>query len=117
MTSIAYAKRALLKALRKRGITIVTIEYDGEGDNGQIGDILAFDAEKRAESPDEPCRLALYRGKAPSDYASLQRSARRLRVAAARALPRRLREQRRRATAPSASTWRSARCSSITTTA
>ena len=71
MSGISYAKRAILKALRERGIATVSIAYDGEGDSGQIGDIDAFDAKKKPVSTDQAIRLTLYRGKEPSDYASL----------------------------------------------
>ena len=71
MTAIVYAKRAMLKALRKCGIATVSIAYDGEGDSGQIRDIFAFDTEKRDVRTNDPVRLALYAGKAAADYASL----------------------------------------------
>jgi len=72
MTDIAYAKRALLKALRTRGITSVSIEYDGEGDSGQIDGILAWDAKDKPVDINQPVRLALYPGKPASDYGSLR---------------------------------------------
>ena len=72
MTGIAYAKRAMLRALRARGIATVTIEYDGEGDSGQIGDILACDAKQHPVDIERPVQLALYRGKAASEYDSLR---------------------------------------------
>jgi hypothetical protein len=34
-------RAALLAAAEKLGITAITIDYDGEGDEGQIGDIIA----------------------------------------------------------------------------
>jgi hypothetical protein len=71
MTDIAHAKRAMLQALRKRGIATVSIEYDGEGDSGQIGDIRALDTKERPVATNQPVRLALYRHKQPNDYASL----------------------------------------------
>jgi hypothetical protein len=74
MTGVTFAKRAILKTLRERGIVTVSIEYDGEGDSGQIGDILAFDARNRSVATNQPVRLALYRGRAPSDYGSLHQA-------------------------------------------
>src|SRR5262245_17777905 len=67
----AFAKRAILKALSARGIATVTIEYDGEGDSGQIEDILGFDAKDNRVALNEPVGLALYRGKQATAYASL----------------------------------------------
>ena len=63
MTGIAFAKRAMLWALSARGIASVTIAYDGEGDSGQVGDILAYDATQHPVDIERPVRLALYRGK------------------------------------------------------
>jgi hypothetical protein len=72
MTDIAYAKRAIVKALRTTGIATVTIEYDGEGDSGQIDGIAAWDAKEQPVAIDRPARVALYRGKPASDYTSLR---------------------------------------------
>ena len=72
MTAIVYAKRAILRALAARGIASVTIEYDGEGDSGQIDGILAYDSKEQPVAIDRPVRLALYRSKGTSDYASLR---------------------------------------------
>jgi hypothetical protein len=72
MTGIGFTKRAILKALSARGIASVTIEYDGGGDSGQIGDISAYDAKRRPVDIERPVQLALYRGKAASEYDSLR---------------------------------------------
>ena len=117
MTGIAFAKRAMLRALRARGIATVTIEYDGEGDSGQIGDILAYDAKQHPVDIERPVQLALYRGKAASEYDSLREALDDFAWLLLAHFHDGFVEQRRRASAPSASTWRSARWSSITMTA
>jgi hypothetical protein len=68
----AKAKRAVLRALRARGIALVEIAYDGEGDNGQIGHICAFSAKDKKVDIDQPVRLALYDGQKPTRYATLR---------------------------------------------
>jgi hypothetical protein len=72
MSGISDAKRAMLKALRARGIATASIEYDGEGDSGQIVGIFASDAEEKPVALDRPVRLAFCRDKAPRDYGSLR---------------------------------------------
>jgi hypothetical protein len=72
MPKFAKAKRAVLRALRARGIALVEIAYDGEGDNGQIGHICAFSAKDKKVDIDQPVRLALYDGQKPTRYASLR---------------------------------------------
>ena len=60
MTDIAYAKRAMLKALRTSGIATVSIAYDGEGDSGQIARNLCLrrqGAAGRHRSARPPCSL------------------------------------------------------------
>jgi hypothetical protein len=47
-------KRNLLKALAARRIAIVEINYDGEGDSGQIEDIVAVDAGNARVPLDRP---------------------------------------------------------------
>jgi hypothetical protein len=68
----AKAKRAVRRALRARGIALVEIPYDGEGDNGQIGYLCAFSAKDRQVDIDQPVRLALRDGEKPTRYASLR---------------------------------------------
>jgi hypothetical protein len=41
---LAPAKAVLLDALKASGIAVVTVEYDGEGDSGQVNNIVACDA-------------------------------------------------------------------------
>lgn len=67
----AKVKRRLLKALRARGIARVQIEYDGEGDSGQIGEITAHDARGKIVALNHPIRLALRDGERPTRYGSL----------------------------------------------
>ena len=45
--TLAHCKAAILPLLATAGIARVTIEYNGEGDEGQIHDIQAFDAQSR----------------------------------------------------------------------
>jgi len=44
-------KAALFDALAGAGITEVRIDFDGEGDSGQINDVAAFRGEEPAELP------------------------------------------------------------------
>ena len=44
-------KTAVFDALAAANITAVTVEFDGEGDNGQIGDISGFNGKLPAEFP------------------------------------------------------------------
>jgi hypothetical protein len=66
----AKAKRAVLRALRARSIARVEIEYDGEGDSGQIGGIHAYDAKNGPVGIDRPVKLALRNGQKPIRYGS-----------------------------------------------
>jgi hypothetical protein len=68
----ARAKCAVLRALRLRGIAVVEIEYDGEGDDGQIGAISAYDAQDQPVECTKPIRLALRSGAEFVRYASLR---------------------------------------------
>jgi hypothetical protein len=72
MTGFASAKRVILKVLRARAIATVTIAYDGEGDTGQIGDILACDAKQQPVDIEGPVRLPLYPGIPAREYDSLR---------------------------------------------
>jgi trans-2-enoyl-CoA reductase len=45
-------KRALFDALEAANITTVQVEFDGAGDSGQIGSVIAFRGEDRAELPE-----------------------------------------------------------------
>jgi hypothetical protein len=44
-------KRAVFDALAVANITRLIVEFDGEGDSGQIGDIAAFRGKERIEIP------------------------------------------------------------------
>src|SRR4051794_40786293 len=66
----AKAKRAVLKALRARGIATVEIEYDGEGDSGQIESIAARDVKGWPVRLNQPLSLALREGEETTRYGS-----------------------------------------------
>jgi hypothetical protein len=68
---LARAKRAILRALRARGIAEVEIVYDGQGDDGQIIHIYAYDAKNRQADLGRPVRLALREGITRVRYRSL----------------------------------------------
>lgn len=53
-------KADLLRRLKRLRIAEVEIAYNGEGDDGQIEDVLAFDKRGKAVSLDAKVRLALY---------------------------------------------------------
>ena len=44
-------KAIVFDALAAAGLTRVTVEFDGEGDSGQINDITAYTGESPAELP------------------------------------------------------------------
>ena len=64
-------KTTLCAALKAKGIAKVSIEYDGEGDSGQVNDIQAFDQKQQPVSLDDPFTLALHNPEEPTTYASL----------------------------------------------
>jgi hypothetical protein len=68
---LAYAKRVLLEALAARQIGTVLIEYDGECDSGQIGNIDARDAHDRPVALDAPVTIALREGQEAVTYCTL----------------------------------------------
>lgn len=43
-TTFEACKQAIIPILAAHGIARVTIDYNGEGDEGQVNDVLAFDA-------------------------------------------------------------------------
>lgn len=43
-TAFEACKQAIIPILAAHGIARVTIDYNGEGDEGQVNDVLAFDA-------------------------------------------------------------------------
>lgn len=47
---LAAAKTPLIDALKALGICKVIVDYDGEGDSGQINDIAAIDADEESVS-------------------------------------------------------------------
>lgn len=65
-------KALLCEALKARGITTVSIEYDGEGDSGQVNDIQAFDGKQQPVSLDQPVTLAIHKPEEPTAYATLR---------------------------------------------
>lgn len=67
----AAVKARLCKALKEQGIASVTIEYDGEGDSGQIGDIAARSSDNKPLDIEAPITLAIHKPKTPTRYASL----------------------------------------------
>jgi hypothetical protein len=71
MTDIFVARQRLMRVLRRRKIALVDIDYDGEGDNGQIEGIAAADARGQAVALDAPVRIALRGDPKPARYASL----------------------------------------------
>ena len=75
MTGIAFAKRAMLKALRKRAIATVEIMYDGKDGFACTQAILAFDTEAQPVDVglgiDTAVELGLYRGTKPARYCAL----------------------------------------------
>jgi hypothetical protein len=50
-------KGAVFDALAAAGITHVLVEFDGEGDSGQINDVTAFRGEERANLPAGTVRI------------------------------------------------------------
>jgi hypothetical protein len=70
-TPFIAAKRRMLAVLKRRGITSVSIDYDGEGDSGQIAGIGATDAQNRPASLLAPVRVALRSAK-PDRYPTLE---------------------------------------------
>jgi hypothetical protein len=70
-SNFALPKRNLLKALAARRIATVEINYDGEGDSGQIQDIVAVDAGNAHVPLDRPVTMALSEGNEPTRYQSL----------------------------------------------
>jgi rhodanese-related sulfurtransferase len=58
-TPIAKVNQTVLAALRSKNIARVEIDYDGEGDTGQIADIWAVDAADHPVSLDRPITVAL----------------------------------------------------------
>jgi hypothetical protein len=48
----ALNKAVLFDSLSQAGVTTVCVDFDGEGDSGQIGNIGAFKGEEQAELPD-----------------------------------------------------------------
>jgi hypothetical protein len=65
-SSFTSAKSALLKALAARRIATVEITYDGEGDSGQIQDIVAVDIGNARVPLDRQVTTALSDGKEPT---------------------------------------------------
>jgi hypothetical protein len=57
--SLLRAKTALLKRLKRRRITLVEIGYDGEGDDGQIHDVAAYDRGQKPVALDGNVRIIL----------------------------------------------------------
>ncbi|RTL68660.1 MAG: hypothetical protein EKK41_15105 [Hyphomicrobiales bacterium] len=53
------AKRRLLAVLKRHGIALVEIDYDGEEDNGQILSINTYTAASEPIRIDKPVRLQL----------------------------------------------------------
>ena len=58
-STFAHGKRVLLEALASRRIALVEIEYDGEGDSGQIEHISAVDAKDQPVATKESITLTL----------------------------------------------------------
>jgi hypothetical protein len=54
--------QSLFKDLREAGVAIVTVEYDGSGDSGDVQDVTLEDAKgnKMGVDFDERCRSATY---------------------------------------------------------
>jgi hypothetical protein len=52
-------KTVLLDALQKAGITVVDVNFDGEGDSGQIEDIQAKADDQKVELPEGQIEIAL----------------------------------------------------------
>src|ERR1700730_10739927 len=50
-------KDTLFDVLAPAGITTVSVEFDGEGDNGQIGDITARSGDAAVPLPESPVTL------------------------------------------------------------
>jgi hypothetical protein len=71
MTDFTHAKSAMLGALRTQGIATVEIDYDGEGDSGQMGDIYAYDAERQSLPINKPVNIAFAPDEEPRHYDSL----------------------------------------------
>jgi hypothetical protein len=66
------AKAKILAALKRTRAATITVEYDGEGDSGQIHDVAAQTRHgKPAKLPPGPFSLQLYDG-AQSSYPSLE---------------------------------------------
>lgn len=61
-------KAAVFDALAAAGITAVHVDFDGEGDSGQINDIIAFIGDARAELPrtDVPIKVLAWGATEPS---------------------------------------------------
>ena len=53
----ALNKPIVFDALQAAGITRVTVEFDGEGDSGQIDDILAYAGDNRIDFPSTNVKL------------------------------------------------------------
>lgn len=70
-TPFIAAKRRMLAVLKRRGITSVSIYYDGEGDSGQIAAVGATDAQNRPANLLAPVRIALRAAK-PDRYPTLE---------------------------------------------
>lgn len=70
-SSFTSVKSALLKALAARRIATVEITYDGEGDSGQIQDIVAVGVGTSRVPLDRPVTMALLEAKEPTRYQSL----------------------------------------------
>lgn len=64
-------KALLCAALKAKAIATVSIEYDGEGDSGQINEITAVDANQQPVSLDQPVTLALHKPQEPTTYNTL----------------------------------------------
>jgi hypothetical protein len=64
-------KALLCEALKARRIATVSIEYDGEGDSGQVNDIQAFDRKRQPISLDQPVTLAIHKPEEPTTYDTL----------------------------------------------
>ncbi|SRR5581483_4333289 len=66
------AKAALLQVLKDKGIAHAEVEYDGEGDSGQVNDIRFLDADNAELQPAGAVTVSLVGDPKPNEYETLQ---------------------------------------------
>jgi hypothetical protein len=66
------AKPTLIAALKNLGVTEVDVEYDGEGDNGQVTDAHAYGKDFQKIDLAKPHPISIGEGEAVEHYESLE---------------------------------------------